>query len=342
LKNWSLTANPKPLVIRGARQVGKSTLVRLFCKDNGLELIEINLEKNKIREFDNDVSFSIKKVLSEIELIVDKVISSNTLIFLDEIQDQPKAFAQLRYFYEDAPGLRVVAAGSLLDVIINEAKFSMPVGRIEYYFLGPMTYREFLLAQNEEVALKQLESITHDVPVSVALHEKMIEQLKNYYFVGGMPEAVKVFVETKDRAKVRRVQQDLLQTYRDDIPKYTIGKQGLRVREVFDYVPAHVGNNKVKFTDISETNSQQVKDAIELLHRAQIILKVSHTSASGLPLSAGVNPSVMKLFFLDVGLYNASMGVQWSSLVHASEEELLLKGSMAEQFIAQHLNLLFP
>jgi uncharacterized protein len=338
LKTWSKYPRPKPLVIRGARQVGKSTLVKIFCQEEGLELIEVNLEKNKLRELDNETTFSIGKVLSEIELITGKAIGAKSLLFLDEVQEQSLAFNRLRYFYEDAPGVRVIAAGSLLDVILDEASFSMPVGRIEYYYLGPMTFREFLIAKSEGIVLKQLASLSMTSAPSQALHERLIEILKEYYFVGGMPEAVKTYIETKDMKQVRRVQNDLLQTYRDDIPKYTKGKQGLRVKEVFDYVPANLGNAKVKFSDISATNSLHIKEAIEVLHKAQVIIKVLHSTSSGLPLAAGGDPSIMKLFFLDVGLYNAVMDVQWQNLFLADEEELLTKGNIAEQFIAQHLN----
>ncbi len=342
LKVWANNQKSKPLIIRGARQVGKSTLVRLFCENQGLDLIEINLEKIKIKEFENQTSFSIQKVISDIELASNKVLGPNTILFIDEIQAQPQAFAKLRYFYEDAAEVRVVAAGSLLDVIIDEANFSIPVGRVEYYFLGPMTFTEFLQARNEEILIKQLKNLDINSYVGEALHERMIAQLKDYYFVGGMPEAVKTFIETNDRSKVRKVQLDLLQTYRDDIPKYTKGKFNLRVKEVFEYVPANLGASKVKFSDIFESNSLQVKQAIDLLHRAQVILKVLHTSASGLPLTAGADPSVMKLFFLDIGLYNAVMGVQWANIYSTQEGELLTKGNMAEQFIAQHLATLNP
>ncbi len=342
LQKWYESAESKPLVIRGARQVGKSTLVRIFCQNHGLDLLEVNLEKIKIQEFNNEKNFSIKKVLTEIELITGKKISEKTILFLDEAQEQPIAFNRLRYFYEDAPQLRVIAAGSLLDVILNQENFSMPVGRIEYYYLGPMSFREFLMAKGEELLLNQINSLKNDFSVLQLVHERAIELLKEYYFVGGMPEVLKKYIETNDMDIVRKTQLDLIQTYRDDIPKYTKAKQELRVNEVFNFVPRHLGEAKVKFSEIAATNSLQVKDAIDLLHRSQIIIKVLHTSASGLPLVSCSDPSVMKLFFLDVGLSNAILDIQWVNLFQIQDHELLTKGSMAEQFIAQHLNQIQP
>jgi uncharacterized protein len=337
LSNWSKHPTPKPLVIRGARQVGKSTLVRIFCQLNGYELIEINLEKTKLRELNNQTSFSIKKLISEIELITQKRVNEKSLLFLDEIQEQPLAFNRLRYFYEDRPGLHVIAAGPLLDVIIDDASFSMPVGRVEYYFLGPLSYREFLLAKGEELLLSQLDDMSLASPPSEVLHERATELLREFYYVGGMPEAVNEFINSQDMEKVRRIQQSLLQTYRDDIPKYTKHKQGVRVKNVFDFVPAHLGEGKVKFNAISESNSTLVKDAINILDKAQVIIKVLNNSASGIPLSSGADQGIMKLYFLDVGLYNAASELQWAELVRSDEEALITKGSMAEQFVAQHL-----
>ncbi len=337
LKSWSEREEPKPLLLRGARQVGKSTLVRLFCARHGFDLLEINLEKTKLRELENETSFSVKKLIAEIELVQQKKVSGDTLLFLDEIQAQPIALNRLRYFHEDAPALKVIAAGSLLEAAIEQEKFPIPVGRVEYYQLGPMTFSEFLEAKNETVLLSQIQALALDSPPSEALHERATELLREYYFVGGMPEAVKEFVSSRDMKKARDVHHSLIQTYRDDIPKYTRHKQGQRVREVFEYAAAHLGQAKISFRGISETNSAVVKEAIDLLHKARVIIKVLHNQCSGLPLKAGESDQAMKLFFLDVGLYNAMTGLQWSDLFKFEADELLTKGHMAEQFVAQHL-----
>ena len=336
LKSWASKENRKPLVLRGARQVGKSTLVKLFCKEVGLELIEINLEKNKIKELENETRFSILRVLEEIEVISGKKINQNSLVFLDEIQSQPISFNRLRYFYEEKPELKIIAAGSLLEVSLDKESFSMPVGRVEQYHLGPMTFLEFLKVKNEDIVLEQILKLNKKIAPTEALNLKAIELLKEFYFIGGMPECVNEFIKTRDFKKVREIQIDLLNTYREDIPKYTQRKQGERVEEVFEYTPLHLGE-KVQFTNISTAHSEKIKEAIQLLTKAHIIYPAFHNSCTGLPLKAGADLAVFKLYFLDVGLYNAKTGLEWKDFLNLNSEELITKGKMAEQFIAQHL-----
>lgn len=336
LKKWFQEENSKPLVMRGARQVGKSTLVRNFCKHENIKLVEINLEKKKISQLENQEDFDIEKVISEIELSVGEKITKNTILFLDEIQAQPIAFNRLRYFYEDKPCLKVIAAGSLLDVIMEQENFSMPVGRVEYYYLGPMTFLEFLMAKNEKILCEQINNLDINNPPSTTLFKKASQLLKEYYFVGGMPEVIKKYIDSGDMESVRKIQYSLLQTYRDDIPKYTKNKQMDSVGNVFEYVPANLGQ-KVIFRNISNTHSGKIKESINLLSKAGVIYKIVHTNSSGLPLKAGEDENIYKLFFLDIGLSNAMMEVQWKDIYYLSSEKLLLKGNMAEQFIAQHL-----
>lgn len=342
LTQWAQETKPKPLILRGARQVGKSTLVRKLCESLKMDLVEINLEIKKIKELENTDNFQIERVVDEIQVLTGARLTENSLLFLDEVQEQPIALNRLRYFYEDLPGLRVIAAGSLLEVVMEKESFSMPVGRVEYFHLGPMTFYEFLHAKGEHVALEQLQQLSTERPPTHALHLKAADLLKEYYYVGGMPEAVKTFVATGDRTRVRKVQISIIQSYRDDIPKYTKGKQGKLVLDVFEYTAANLGQDKVIFSKISGKNSKLVREAIDLLSMAGVVHKVSHSNCSELPLSAGSDGSSIKLFFLDVGLYNATQQVGWSDLFYLSAEQLLTKGSMAEQFVAQHLKFLTP
>ena len=317
--------------------MGKSTLVRLFAEEEGMDLIEVNLEKTKLGEVENDTHFSVRRLLDEIEIATGKRFSDNSLLFLDEIQSQPMAINRLRYLYEDTDGLKVIAAGSLLDVVLHEERFSMPVGRVESYVLGPFTFKEFLHATGEHMLVEQIEQITPERPPSSTLHYKALDRLKEFFFIGGMPEAVKVFVEERSLENVRKVHQSLLDTYESDIPKYTKGKKENRVRDVYQYVLRHAGEVKVKFSSVSSTNSNEIKNAIDVLSRAYVIRKVIHTHAAGVPLSAGENASVLKLFFLDVGLLNAFLGVSWGHIFKSEPESFLLRGVIAEQFAAQHL-----
>ncbi|MBN2861006.1 MAG: ATP-binding protein [Sphaerochaetaceae bacterium] len=336
LHSWYNKTPSKPLIVRGARQVGKSTLVRLFCQNLEIDLIELDFEIVKLREIENDTSFSIEKVLEEIELVSGRKITKRSLLFFDEVQGQPRIINRLRYFYEKRPDLRVIAAGSLLEVTLDALHSPMPVGRVQYLQLGPMTFSEFLQAKQEDIFLEQLEKRGIRDASDATWLDYGSRLLKEYYFVGGMPEAVQCWVHGGDTQDVRDIHNSILHTYRDDIPKYSSKKEYARVSDVFEYTGAHIGE-KVVFSDISHAHSLRVRSSIDLLAKAGVIIKTVHTSCKGLPLAAGTEPATMKLFFLDIGLLNAMHDTRWSDIFSLPSEYLLTKGSMAEQFIAQHL-----
>lgn len=336
LDQWYHKSNAKPLILRGPRQAGKSTLVRLFCEQHNINLIELDFETVKLREIENDTSFSIKKVLQEIELLAGKKIDGPSLLLFDEVQQQPKVINRLRYFYEKRPDLRVVAAGSLLEVTMDAARFSMPVGRVEYYHLGPMTFTEFLLAKGEEIFLEQFNAISLQDGTQGTWIDHGATLLKEYYYTGGMPEAIQCWIDGGDQQDVREVHHSLIQTYRDDIPKYAKHNEYSRVMDVFEYAVANPGK-KVVFSDVAAVHSRSVKAAIDLLAKAGVIIKVTFNYCNGLPLSAGTSPADLKLFFLDIGLYNALHETRWKDIFTLPSDRLLTKGAMAEQFIAQHL-----
>lgn len=334
LSNWIERKNRKPLVLRGARQVGKSTLVRQLAVAKGLRLVELNLEKYKIKSLQQD-GIDLVSITQEIEVVSNQRLESGVLLFLDEIQDQPKLLSVLRYFYEEYPWLPVVAAGSLLEFSLNQESVSVPVGRVEYYFLGPMKFGEFLEALGENLLLEHLQKAPNSF--IEAVHSRFVRRYKEYLFVGGMPEAVLEFVQTKSFVEVRRVQRSILQTYQDDFAKYATRSQVDRVRRVFNFVPGHLGE-KVKFSEIDrDEKSRDLKAALQLLIQARIVIPVFHTNASGVPLSAVADESVLKTYFLDVGLAGCLQGVSWESFPVDMAHDSLTKGALAEQFVAQHL-----
>lgn len=341
LEKWSQKASPKPLIIRGARQVGKSTLVRLFCDKHKIDLIEVNFEKTRLKEIEESDQFSIDKVIEEIEIKTGKKITMASCLFLDEIQAQPMVLNRLRYFYEDKPGLKVIAAGSLLEAVLNNEDFSMPVGRVVYHELGPMTFSEFLIAKEEFIFLEQLENTDINKVLLESTLAKGIDLLKEYYLVGGMPEAVMAHINNGTMEDVKEIHRTIIQTYRDDIPRYAKGGQCSNINDIFEYTAAHLGE-KVIFSNITNTHSSRVKKAIDLLAKARVIYKTTFNSCSGLPLKAGEDSNVCKLYFLDIGLYNTMMGIRWSDIYQLDSKQLLIKGEMAEQFAAQHLNFFEP
>lgn len=334
LADWFRRPRRKPLLLRGARQVGKSTLVRLFCQAEGLELFEINLEKHRRL---NTVfeTLDLAKIRSALSTLLGRPLrDEKALLFLDEIQETPRAIAALRYFHEEWPALAVIGAGSLLEFVLEQHEFSMPVGRVELMHLGPMTFSDVLSARG----LGELSTL----PIEEITHEKLLDEWKSYLFVGGMPEAVSEWVEAGElsedvRQGVRRVQRSILDTYRADFPKYARSPEEPRLEKVLDYVP-HALGKKAKYTNISrEDSSRELKKAVGRLVQAKVLLPVHHTQASGLPLGATADERVFKLFFLDVGLAAAAQGVTWEVIERFGTGAFLAQGQLVEQFVAQHL-----
>lgn len=338
LNTWYRRKSRKPLVVRGARQVGKSTLVRGFAQKHNLTLHEINLERYP--ELENIFKrMDTAEILRELEFISGKgkITANNSLLFLDEIQAAPLAIKALRYFYEDHPDLPVIAAGSLLEFTLADHSYSMPVGRIEYLFTGPMTFEEFLTARDEPQLLQLIRSYDFQSPFPVTAHQKLLNYQREYLLTGGMPEAVLRYIENRDFDEVLNVHSSIVQTYRDDFAKYARGSDLNRLHRVFDYVPSAAGE-KIKYRNIDENEqSRELRKAIDLLEKAGVVSCVYHSKVSGLPIKAGMNSKVFKMFFLDVGLMNYICGIRNISLQQLEKREFINEGKMAEQFIHQHL-----
>ncbi len=343
LESWIAAPTRKPLLIRGARQVGKSTLVRLFTERSGRKLHEVDLERRP----ELDEIFATRdtsRILSELEYLIDKgpIDDHASLLFLDEIQAAPSAVAALRSLHEDRPYLPIIAAGSLLEFVLTDHAFSMPVGRIEYLFLEPMGFEEFLAALEETSLLELLRKyrLADDFPRTA--HMRLLGRLRDYLLVGGMPEAVRVFAETGSFAAAGSVHASILETYRDDFTKYGTRSEIAQLRRVCGFVPGAVGE-KFKYSRVdSDARSRVVKRALELLVMARVVRRVTHTDAAGLPLGATLKESAFKTYFLDVGLVNAACGIDRLTPEQVADARFVNEGAMAEQFIAQHLPLLAP
>jgi hypothetical protein len=337
LNHWLQKPRRKPLVIRGARQVGKSTLVRNFAQSQKLILAEINLERHeKLNGIFKTGDLNV--IIPELELLARTSLrQANTLLFLDEIQSAPEAIAALRYFYEEMPQLTVIAAGSLLEFILDQHNFSMPVGRVEYLHLGPMSFREFLMAGQEEMLLACLEEFQLSRSLPQTAHQQLLRKQREYLFIGGMPESILAYCESRSMLGAREIHRSIIQTYQDDFAKYSRSPALGRVHKVFNTIPAIAGE-KVKYANISrEDRSGDIKQAIELLIRARVLLPAYHSHCSGIPIKSGMMEKHYKLFFLDVGLLNYLHGLDWQQITALDERALLNEGILAEQFIAQHL-----
>jgi uncharacterized protein len=335
LKAWFCKTKRKPLVLRGARQVGKSTLVRLFAEDEKLDLIEINLEQH--RELGQIfATLDLPSIIKSIESVAGKKCHPKSLIFLDEIQATPHAIAALRYFYELRPDLAVISAGSLLEFTLANHSFSMPVGRIEYMFLGPMTFSESLLAW-DDFAYREWLEWSPESNFTAVTHQKMLKFLRIYFMTGGMPEAVEVYSEQESLQDVHHVQMQICNTYMDDFSKYANRRDLTEMQFLLKNLPAHIGK-KLKYSSIlPETKSERVKDLLSLLERARIITMVTRTHGNGIPLGAESDPKFRKVLYLDVGLVSNLLGLTWTALEQSKDNTLINEGPLAEQFIGQHL-----
>lgn len=336
LVEWFRSARRKPLVIRGARQVGKTSLVRAFAKEQGLNLCEINLEKHLVLD-DVFRSFDLRRINQELEAITGvRPDKEGTLLFLDEIQSTPHALAALRYYQEEQPGLPVIATGSLLEFALSRADISMPVGRVIYFHLFPLSFREYLGAL-EPGLLKYLDGIARDMALPENAHRRLLETQREFLFVGGMPEAVSVYQQTGSPVEVHEVHRSILDTYRDDFHKYARQKDLIRLQKVYAQIPRQLAL-KTKFSQYDpEARAAEVRLAIDLLTKARVCYPVVRSHCNGIPLAAEADESSFKLIFLDVGLAAHLLGLQWNSLREWTEDRLVNEGGLAEQFIGQHL-----
>lgn len=332
LNEWFLSEQRQPLIIRGARQVGKSTLVKLFAEREGLDLIEINLEKTRLVTVSKE-SFEISELIDEILLKSRKNLTKKSLVFFDEIQESPNLLKYLRYFYEERPDIAVVAAGSLLEIALKDNDFSFPVGRVQFYHLGPMSFSEFLVATQNDFLLTKIKQ--HEFSEAVVKEAKKL--LAQYYYVGGMPKAVKTFVSSKSLAPVRDVQEQIIQAYIADFPKYNSRINVERVEKVFYSATSLLGRKVIWSHLDKEAKAREVRRAMELLVDARVILKCNHSSANSVPLAGEMDESIFKVYFLDIGLLNSMMRLDFFQIEEEMENNFNTKGFLAEQFVAQHL-----
>jgi hypothetical protein len=334
LSDWQLRAGRKPLVLRGARQVGKTYLVEHWGREHFRSVLTVDLE----RERDLHGLFANpdpKRLLEELALVKGlAIIPGETLLFLDEIQACPPALGVLRYFHELLPELHVIAAGSLLDFALRDFSHSMPVGRIEYLHLQPLTFEEFVAALEGPALVEYLGRVKVGEPVSAALEKKFLELLRRYFFVGGMPEAVRAYAERQDLLEVQRIQTGLVATVQDDFAKYGPRRLHELMRTTYRHVAGNVGR-KVKFVNVSrDDRSGDVRRAFELLAQSRMIHPVFRTAANGLPLGAERDDRHFKALFLDVGLANRLCGLD---LVGAEDLITINEGAQAEQYVGQQL-----
>jgi predicted AAA+ superfamily ATPase len=331
--SWKNSSRRKPLIIRGARQVGKTWLVENVLAGQFEIFIKIDLEKRRDLHVHFAGSLEPKTILSYLELAVGRIIPGKTLLFFDEIQACPRAIMALRYFYEQMPELHVVAAGSMLEFAFD--KISIPVGRVQYLHMHPMTFYEYLLAMDKEPMAQYV--LISPAGVDKTVQQMILKELRTYFFVGGMPECIKTYQATGSMVETFQVQSEILDSYQDDFLKYMPRIDPIILDAVFLNVAKSIGE-QLKYTRLNEGHSGQTnRKAFDLLARAKVIHKISACNPSGLPLGATANHKKFKASFLDIGLLQRLCQVPVELELQQENLLAIYSGKLAEQFIAQEL-----
>jgi predicted AAA+ superfamily ATPase len=332
LDTWRKSTSRKSLLVRGARQVGKTYSVRNLGKSftNFLE-VNFEMEKEVHQFFQSDLNpDDICTNLSAFYNI--PIIDGETLLFFDEIQACIPAISSLRFFYEKRPDLHVVAAGSLLEFAMKELP-SFGLGRIESLYMYPLSFDEFLLAKGQDALFQAKKKASPFNPLNPALHNKLTNLLKQFLLTGGLPEVVKSFIETNDLREAQTILDQLISGLEDDFAKYKKRIPVSRIREVFHSIVSQSGN-KFTFSKASNiANQKQIKESLRLIEMAGLAYEVRHSSASGLPLGAGIRPNRFKMILFDHGIFQRILGLNLSEHLLADDFSAINKGELAEQFV---------
>lgn len=335
LLEWKKENNHKPLLLRGARQVGKSSAIRQLGKSFKY-FVEVNFERDKEITSIFKGNLKPKEIASRLSAFYGiPIIPNETLLFFDEIQACHEAIHSLWFFYEDYPELHVIAAGSLLEFALKKMT-SFGVGRVRSLFMYPMSFDEFLFANGNTAWVEAKQNSTPDNPIFDALHSKLVESFRNYLLVGGMPEAVSNWIETGDYLRCQQIQDDIMLTYEDDFSKYEEKIEPMLLRQTLHSIASQIGNKFVYSNVQGNYRSEKVKEALELLKDAGLIKAVVHTAANGIPLGAEINDKFVKYIFLDSGLLLRLLGFE-NTNGQSEISKLILTGTAAELVNKGHI-----
>ncbi len=331
LLEWKNDARRKPLLIWGARQVGKSTAVRELGKQFRY-FVEVNLEKQPdLRQLFTE-NINVKTTCEKLSgTLAIPIIAGETLLFIDEIQVSKEAVMALRYFKEDYPELHVIAAGSLLEFALEELP-SFGVGRIRSLYMYPFSFDEFLMAQGLGLTVDFKRKAIADAPLTESAHKALIEQLRSFYLVGGMPAAVTEWVETHSYIEVSHIHNEIIDTYSDDFSKYKKRFSPVLIRQVLRSTALQAGKKFVYAAAARDTKSTLVKEALHLLTLAGLVTPVKHTDAHGIPLGAEENESYVKYLFFDLGVMQTMLNIPAGDILMATEVDFVNKGGASEMF----------
>ena len=338
LYKWKESKRRKPLIIEGARQVGKTWLMKEFGRKAYADTVYINFDSNsRMAElFSSDLNTD--RLIMGIEIYAGKKIdSNNTLLIFDEVQEVPRALSSLKYFYENAPQYHIVCAGSLLGIALHGGT-SFPVGKVDFLSLYPLSFKEFLIATTGERFAELLDK--QDYPMITSFRQTYIDALKQYYFVGGMPEAVQSFTEEKDFNEVRKIQKRILDAYEQDFSKHAPIEIVPKIRMIWNSIPSQLAKENKKFIYGLVREGGRAKEyetAIMWLCDCGLVHRVSRVNAAGIPLKAYEDLKAFKLFIVDVGLLGCMTGLRQLTLLDVNDLFTEFKGALTEQYVCQQL-----
>lgn len=341
LKKWKVSKYRKPLIIEGARQVGKTWLMKEFGRQEYADTIYVNFDANSRMEELFRPDLDTERLIMGLELYAGhKIDPEDTLLIFDEVQEVPRALTSLKYFCENAPQYHIICAGSLLGIALHTGT-SFPVGKVDFLKLYPLSFKEFLIATDKERFANLLEK--GDFSMITAFRQTYIDALKQYYFVGGMPEAVLRFVEDRDFDEVREIQKRILNAYEQDFSKHAPNEIVPKIRMLWNSIPSQLSKENKKFIYGLVREGARAKDyevAIMWLSDCGLIHKVSRVNAAGIPLKAYEDLKAFKLFLVDVGLLGCMTGLGKSTLLEGNQLFVEFKGALTEQYVCQQLKTL--
>lgn len=338
LYKWKNSKRRKPLIIEGARQVGKTWLMKEFGKQAYADTVYINFDSNSRMADLFSADLDTDRLIMGLELYAGRKINpENTLLIFDEVQEVPRALASLKYFYENAPQYHIVCAGSLLEIALHQGT-SFPVGKVDFLKLHPLSFSEFLMATGNERFAELLKK--QDYEMITSFKQTYIDALKHYYFVGGMPEAVQSFAENKDFNEVRAIQKRILAAYEQDFSKHAPNEIVPKIRMLWNSIPSQLARENKKFIYglVREGGrAREYETAIMWLSDCGLVHKVSRVNAAGIPLKAYEDLKAFKLFIVDVGLLGCMTGLRQRTLLDGDDLFVEFKGALTEQYVCQQL-----
>lgn len=342
LQKWKEKKNRKPLLVTGVRQCGKTYLIKEFGRREFEETAYFNFDGNTGLQSVFDFDLDVRRIVEELANVVygRKITPGTTLVIFDEIQDCPRAIQSLKYFCEDMPELHIIAAGSLLGVALRKEGISFPVGKVERLEMFPMSFEEFVIADGGEKYIAGIKSLAFEREISELYTVPLEKYLKNYYIVGGMPEAVQTWVDTHDYREVEEVQDRILKDYADDFGKHTTPDTVTKVRLIWEAIPSQIArdNNKFIFSHVKQgARAKDLEDALEWLINAGIAYKLNLVANPELPLSGMSDNTYFKVYMSDVGLLRKKSNVNYRTILDGDAAYIHFKGALTENYIMTQL-----